>query len=352
MKKLIFLLLLCPLAIGLKAQRVDLDRAWFAYNYRNIPSIVVDNSYTTYSVSVTKSPALKVFSNETNTSNISIEGKKKVESGGHILINVELNDLIIETSEVKERIDIRKDKDGKETGRSYYYRVEAVYTFDANATVKDYTGKSLASWVLSSGRDKKTYTSSEYSKSSEAANFYNNNKVEIKTNLVKEQIDAALTSLNSSLRSGIAYATSSSRENLWDLGSKKNAEFAAYTQATATIIEALKMITANEIPKEVFEKVQPAIDYFTSLPSKYTSDEKGDKKLRYGAYYNLGIFYLFTEQFDKAKEAGKNLINNDYDVKDGEEIIKRANSVMDQLQKHQLTSRHFVIDISNAQPPQ
>ena len=46
------------------------------------------------------------------------------------------------------------------------------------------------------------------------------------------------------------------------------------------------------------------------------------------------------------------MITNDYDTKDGEDIIKSANNVKAQLEKHQLPSRHFVIDLSIVQPPQ
>jgi hypothetical protein len=351
MKRLLIILLFCPIALGLKAQKVDLDKVFFAYNYRNMPSIVLDKSYTTYSIDITKSAALNAYSNESSSSKINIEGKKKVSSGGHIQVNLNLGDLIIASSEVKERVEINKDKDGKETSRSYFYKVEVVYSFTASAEAKDYKGASLAHWSLAVPTDKKTWNSDEYSKQKDAADYYNNNKLEIKTRLIDEQINAALTSLNSSCNAAFAYQTSSSREKLWDLGSKKHPEFANYTQATASAIAALKLITANEIPAQVLKDIKPAIEYFTELPNNYTKDEKGDKKIRYGAYFNLATIYLFTEQFDKAKEFARKLADNDYDAKDGEDLFKEADKIAAQLAKHQLTSRHFAIDVSNAEPP-
>ena len=48
--------------------------------------------------------------------------------------------------------------------------------------------------------------------------------------------------------------------------------------------------------------IQPAIDYNLSLPKKYTNTkEKGEKKIRYMAYYNLAQIYMLTEQFELAK---------------------------------------------------
>jgi hypothetical protein len=352
MKKIFLCLLLVSYTAIIFGQRVDLDKACFTHNYKSLPSIFLDKSYNTFSIQVTKSTALKVLSVETNTNGINIEGKKKLESGGHLLINLDLGDFNIESSEVKERVDIQKDKDGKETGRKYYYRVDVVYTFTANASAKDYTGKDYRYWILSQRNEKKTYSTAEYSKSSDATNYYNNNRLEIKTRLIEEQINSAVSTLNSSLNTTFGYVTDSARECFWDLGSKKHAEFANYTAATATAIEAIQMIAAIKIPSESLEKLRPSIEYYKSLIEKYTSDDKGDKKIRYGAYYNLGLIYLVVEQFDLAKEAGENLIKNDYDKKDGEDIIKRADKVKADLEKHQLSSRHFEIDLSNAAGPQ
>lgn len=352
MRKTAFLIaLLMPLS--LIAQRTDLDKAWFNYSYRHLPARLLDNSFMTYSVKVEKTVALDMYSNESANSLINIEGRKKVEGTGHFNVLVSLSDLIIESTEVKERVEIHKDKDGKETGRSYYYKVDVLYSFAADARVTDFKGAQMASYGLASRSNKRVFSTSEYSKSSDAVNFYNNNKLEIKTQLVRENIEEALSSLNSSLNNDFGYRTIASREYLWALGSKKSAEFAAYGQAIETLKGALESVSADAVPSDINGRMQPAIDYFNNMAAKYTDpEEKDQKKLRYGAYYNIALAYFFTEQFDKAIDYANRLINNDYDAKDGENMIKDIKKVQEDLQQHSLVTRHFYPDVENAVPPQ
>ena len=48
---------------------------------------------------------------------IYIEGWKKLEKKGHVKIFTQLEDVFVENVEVKERVEVLKDKDGKETGK-------------------------------------------------------------------------------------------------------------------------------------------------------------------------------------------------------------------------------------------
>jgi hypothetical protein len=348
--KFSFLLIFCT---GLHAQHVDLDRDGFTYRYTRLPDLIIDSTLTTYSINVHKTVALEYYSNESVFGMINIQGMKKVGSSGHILVNINMEDLIIESSDVKERVEIKKDKEGKETGRYYYYKVDVVYSFQAGATIYDHTGKQLTGYNLASYRDKKTYSTSEYSKSSEAINFYNNNKLEIKTQLVSGEIKNAISSLNSSLNYAFGYMAITSNEILWLLGSKKHEEFTPYVEACNLTKSVLEGITCSEIPANTMSQLQPAIDYFVKLTEKYTdAEDKGQKKLRYGAFYNLATIYSLTEQFDKATEYANKLIANDYDSKDGERIIKENTGIQESLSKHNMNTRHFIRDVSDAQPPQ
>lgn len=343
--------LLMPLTI--MAQRTDLDKDWFNYSYRNLPSRLMDNSYMTYSVTVEKTVALDLYSNESANSKINVEGRKKIDSHAHFNVVVNMNDLIIEGTEVKERVEVHKDKDGKETGRSYYYKVDVTYSFDAGARVIDYKGATMATYGLADRTTKKIYSTAEYSKGSDAANFYNNNKLEIKTQLIRENIEGALSSLNSSLNYEFGYKTLSTRENLWALGTKKSPEYAAYGQACETLKAALQSVSNDAIPADINDKMQPAIDYFKGLAEKYNNPaEKDQKKLRYGAFYNIAIAYMYTEQFDQAIEYANKVIANDYDPKDGEKMIKEIEKIREDLKKHSLTTRHFHPDTENATAPQ
>ncbi len=353
MKKFLIAAFLFSAVVNMEAQRLDLDKLWFNCSYRRLPNIVLDKSYKTYNVYVTKSVALDAYSNESAINMINIEGKKKVSSGEHFAVNVNMGDLIIEKSEVTERVEVQTDKDGKETGRTYYYRVTVKYSFDASAQVKDYKGNVLNNYRLASRDDKQTFLTPEVGKSSTAADYYNNNKLEIKTSLVSEQINNALKSLNSSLNNDFGYRVINSRENFWSIGSQKHPEYQAFKEACETGKAVIEIVTADVLPEEAKEKAKPACAYFESIVQKYTNaEEKAEKKLRYGAYYNMAVIYLYTEQFDKAKEFAQKLIANDYDTKDGETITKMANEILAQFEKHQMNTRHFVPDLENIEARQ
>ncbi len=349
----ITLLLAAMMPIMLMAQRTDLDKEWFNHTYRHLPSRLMDNSFMTYSVAVEKTVALDLYSNESANNMINIEGRKKVDGPSHFRVSVHLNDLIIESTEVKERVEVHKDKEGKETGRSYYYKVDVIYSFEADAIVTDKAGASLAMYGLAGRSTKKVYSTSEYSKPADASNFYSNNKLEIKTGLIKQNIDEALSSLNKSLNYDFGYKTFTDRELLWALGTKKSPEFTAYGEAISTLKTALESISNDAIPADINDRMRPAIDYFNGLVEKYKDPEaKDQKKLRYGAYYNIAVAYFYTEQFDKAIDFANRIISNDFDPKDGEKMIKDIQKVQEDMQKHSLTTRHFHPDTENAVPPQ
>jgi hypothetical protein len=353
MKKLFYHFALLALCSIVHAQRVDLDRQYYNYAYRNLPNVVLDKSFQTYSVTVDKTVTLELFSNEAANNKINIEGRKKVSGRGHFQVNISMGDLLIESSKVENRVVVSKDKDGKETGRTYYYWAEVIYSFEAGARIDDFNGNKLKSYNLVSRDSKKTFKTSEYGKSSDASDYYNNNRYEIKANLIAEQIDQAMSSLNTSLNYDFGYLSLLSADKFWTLGSKKHEEFTAYGEAIASAKTAIETITANAIPADINDKLKPSIDYFNGLLTKYTDPEdKGQKKLRYGAYFNLAFIYYSIENFDKAIENANLLVMNDYDGKDGERLVKEINDIKTTLQKNSMTTRHFHPDCDNALAPQ
>lgn len=352
MKNLLPTLIASLFFLNLSAQRVDIDKEWFDYSYRRLPNQVLEPSFKTYSVIINKTVALEAYSNDRANELIAIEGKQKISELAHFNVTVTLNDLMIESSEVAERVEVHKDKEGKETGRSYYYYAKVVYSFEARAEVKDHAGNRLTSYTLARRDSKKEFKSSEYSKGSDAANYYNNNKLEIKAKLIDEQITEAIKSLNGSLNYDFGYPVMRTRENLWSIGSKKHLEFQPSLEAWNTAKNALSAITADAIPEDFMTNIQPAIDYYLSLPKKYTNTEaKGEKKIRYMAYYNLAQIYMLTEQFELAKEYAQNIIANDFNPKDGQKMIKEMDNLIAEMQKHNASTRHFIPDLENIEMP-
>ncbi len=343
MKNIYLILILLLGFIDVKAQKVDLDRLGFAHNYRRLPNQALDKSFTTYSVDINKTTALNAFSNETAPERVEIEGKDRVGADGHLKININLGDLMIESTDIKERVEVIKDKEGKETGKKYYYSAQVIYSFDANAAISDLDGKTLNRYTFARRNDKLTWSSSEYSSRSTAAEYYNNNKLEIKTTLISNHINGALKELNEKLNYEYGYKSMSVRETLWELDSKKHPEYTAFNEACKAFKSALESMQTDELKAdEIIVSLKSHIDYLNALQAQYNSPkDKGHKKLVFGAYYNLASLYLYTEQFEQAKDYANKIIANEYDKKDGEKMLKEIDSIQADFNKHGIYTRHF-----------
>ena len=158
------------------------------------------------------SPSLGLGYSAVNLENmISIEGLKKVAGTGHITILAMLDDIVIERTETKERVQVTKDKNNLEVRKSFF-ATEMIYSFSARATVYDYKGSTVISnYILSDRENKRTYKTSEYSNPVDAANNFNNKILEIKSNLSKQLVSGAISNLNSYLNTNYGYAIQKSK---------------------------------------------------------------------------------------------------------------------------------------------
>ena len=97
---------------------------------------------------------------------------------------------------------------------------------------------------------------------------------------------------------------------------------------------------ADEPIVDLKSNMQPLIEYFDSLKTKYTEDSKPARKMRYSAYYNLAVIYLLLDEPEKTIVEAEKLILNDYDKADGKELINRANKLIEDFKIAKTTSRH------------
>jgi tetratricopeptide (TPR) repeat protein len=347
-----FLFLVIPLTVVF-SQRVDIDRLYFSVKSRRLPDKVLGPEYKTYSVNISSSLSVEVYTNQSFRDQVNIIGLKNVDGNAHLNVKVRLEDLMLESTSVKERVEVIKDKDGKETGRRYYYHAEVIYSFAATASVVDYkTNAPMSNYVLSRRDQKKAFNSSEYDSYKGASDYYNNNKLEIKTSLLREQINAALSSLSNSLNNEFGYPTDPDAPHIWYVDSKKHAEY----QASQDACNKVKSVFAGVIPEDSLrgtkESLADAISYFEKLPSIYTdAEDKAQKKVRYMAFFNLATIYYYLDDPQTALGYAQKIIANDYDTGDGEKIQKTSNALIENFKKHKMTSRHFPIDLSNVEPP-
>lgn len=282
---------------------------------------------------------------------VNIHGWKRVsDTKGHLILNVSLGDLIITSSKVSDRVEVQKDKDGKETGRKYYYKAEATYTWEGRASVKDYKETSVGSTSFGSSTAK-SWASSEYSSYKEAADYYNNNSRAIRNKLLTDEVNAAMTELSNWASTNYGFSPRKDYEILWILDSKKHPEFQAQKDTWETFKAAVAAVKSDVFPDETKEKFNTIIKYFDGIPAKFATDDKGDKKMRYASFYNKAKIYLYLDNPEAAVKEAEALIANGYDDGDGKRLKKEADALAELLKKNNTTTRHFAVDVSEAVAP-
>jgi hypothetical protein len=352
MKKISFGLLIPFLCLSLFAQRVDLDRFNFTATYRDFPDEPLPAAYKTFNVRIEATPSLGLgFTTSSLENIISIEGLKKVNGTGHITVLAILDDIVIERSETKERIEIKKDRQGTETRKSLF-STEMTYSFSARASVYDYKGNTvLSNYILSEREDKKTYRTPEYSSVADALSNFNNKVPEIKANLAKQLVTAAIGNLNNTLNARYGYAVQRVNDIFWVVNNRKHPEYDEQQKAWNNFKNAIVLMSPDEPLDKVKERIKPVIAYYEKVKTVYTGSDKEARKLRYASYYNLAKIYLYLDDPTAAMREADALSMNDYDESDGRSLRSVAESLDEQLKKNNANSRHFLVDIARYEPP-
>jgi hypothetical protein len=352
MKKFIFSLSLLFLCVALFGQRVDLDRFNFTATYRDFPDEPLPAAYRTYNVRIEAVPSLGVgYTTSTLENIINIEGLKKVAGTGHVTILAILDDIIVEKTETKERVEIKKDRTGAEIRKSLF-STEITYSFSARASVYDYKGNTiLSNYVLSEREDKKTYRTPESSSASDAFNSFNNKVAEIKTNLAKQLVNSAIGSLNTTLNARYGYAVQRVSDMFWVLNNRRHPEYEEQQKAWNNFKNAIVLMTPDEPLDKVKERMKPVIAYYEKVKTVYTGSDKEARKLRYASYYNLAKVYLYLDDPASAMREADALSMNDYDETDGRTLRSIAANLDEELKKNNANTRHFLVDIARYEPP-
>jgi len=351
--KNIFTLLFTALAVVVvKAQRVDLDRFNFSVSYRHFPENPLPPSYKTYNVRIEASPSLGLgYTTAGLSDNILIEGLKKTEGTGHITVLAILDDIIFEKSELKERIQTTKDRQGNEVKKSFF-STEAEYSFAARMSVYDYKGETMVdNQILHDRTNRKNYKTSEFASADEASGYYTNKNHEIRTSLAKQLASSVIQQMNTWLNNEYGYPVQRVSDMLWVLNNKRHPEYNNHQKAWNDFKNAIVLMSADDPLEKVKEKMKPVIEFYENAKKMYTASDKEAKKLRYSCYYNLAKIYIYLDEPQKAKMEADALSMNDYDEKDGKYLRNMAEALENVLRKNNATTRHFSINTSAYESP-
>ncbi|HLG41053.1 MAG TPA: hypothetical protein VI461_15335, partial [Chitinophagaceae bacterium] len=319
---------------------------------RDFPDEPLPASYKTFNMRIEAAPSLGLGYSANNFENlVDIEGLKKVNGTGHVTILAILDDILVEKTEIKERVEVKKDKQNVETRRSFF-ATEMIYSFSARASVYDYKGNTvLSNYMLFDRENKRTYKTSEFSSSVDASNNFNNKILEIKSGLAKQLVNTAIGNLNSVLNNRFGYTVQKVNDIFWVLNNRKHPEYSEQQKAWNNFRNAIVLMSPDEPVDKVKEKLKPVIAYYNKIKTIYTGSDKEARKLRYASYYNLAKIYIYLDNPAAAMQEADALAMNDFDESDGRILRSVAESLDLQLKKNNASSRHFPVDIARFEPP-
>ena len=267
-----------------------------------------------------------------------IQGYDKAQTGGDLIVRLAHSGIDIKKVEIKTRTQTTKDKAGKETTTNYYnYSMVYFYKASAELTTKDGT---VLKKVTEGGRDMASY-GTEYKTYREAYDSYHNHASQIRYQLALSELNNLYKSAARAFDHSHGFPKSTATYALWEIGSKKHPEYAAFQEKINHTIETMKAISAVGPIDTTAQAFAEDIAYYKSLADKYKSDEKGDQKIRYAAYNNLPYIYYAVENFEKPQEYATLLVKNEYDKKDGEEILTYIENTKSTMALNGFSTRYF-----------
>jgi hypothetical protein len=351
-KKLLFTAALLLPILAFSQKVPDLDRFRFTAQFRTLPAYRLDSSYRTYNINLEGTRLMKGYLSEMEPErSVVLEGWKRLAKDGHITVDVKVEDLLPESVSVKERVEIIKDKNGRQTGTRTLYHQEVVYTFSSFADISDYKGAHIENVVLADRGHKQTYNSPEFAIRHLAEGYFLLNTVSVTERLYKNCVTRAMRYLSDRLTQNYGYGETTVTDQMWIIDSKKHPEYSAHRNTFLNMKDVLFSLSADKPLDGVREQLQPAIDYFESIKKKYTSTSKHDRKIRYASYYNLAVLYYYLDDPQAMLKEAAGLILNDFDAKDGKNLEASAIRLKNLFFQTKLNSRHFPIDITSFRGP-
>jgi hypothetical protein len=348
--KTTFLLLL---STALFAQKVDLDPWRFPVSFRHFPNKPLDKTFTTYDVQFSIIANVRNnFSEESLKERVALVGFKQLDRRGHVTINVNMGDIFIVESKVNERVEIQKDKDGKETGRKYYYKPMVSYTFDATADARSHKMERLGTFTMSPRGTVYRWEGREGTSLREANDFLNNNRGALRDQFTRERVEEALRNLSFNLSAAYGYPIYTDNQQVFLLDNKKHPEYEGHQRVVNYVKEVLgKEMRGDEPLDKLKAQFEPLRTYLEESVKKYKKDDKNDAKMRYAAYYALAKISYWLDEPDDCIKYAEALIANGFDEKDGKNMVEDAQKLKADFTKNGMKGRHFETDTSGFEGP-
>lgn len=344
MKNLVLFLLAALLVADSYAQNnVNVDNYRYNFTYRALPSKPLNPLFFYYKASINAPNSLTQLADiDLLLEKLNIEGQRRTDEikPGDVDVVLNMESVNIVSSDLKERIEELTDKDGKITGRNYYYSILVTYTFASGATVAQ-DGKNIGNYFLYSRNSPLTYQSKEYGSSKEASDFWKNNRENLRENFTRDLATSSVNNLSTRLTALHGFPTTKTSDIIKTIDEKKHPENEAF-RATGDKLKAnLEAIDANTPMQET--NVADLIDYYKNILVRYTDPKlKADVRLRYAALYNLCKIYLALDQPQNVQQYADVIFTNGHDKGDAKKMNEAAEKLSVVLNSSDvIKTRHF-----------
>lgn len=352
MKKLYIALFLIAPLFSLAQKTVDLDRHRFSVQYRSLPGMKIDSTYRTYDVEVTATQLMTPFFQDADPAKtVRLEGWKQLDANGHLNVRVKLGDLLPGDVSVKERVVSTKNGNGIITGTRTFYYQEVSYTFEATAVISDYKGMHILDEDLASRQYKRVYRSPEFTIRAMAEAYFLVNSIAVTKELFRESVSNAMHTLSRRLNDNFGFESVNVNDNMWVIDSRKHPEYGDWRNAIRQSIDVLFSMNAYTPITGALEQLKPAIDYFEKIKRDYSSTNRHDRKIRYGAYYNLAVIYYYLDDPQSMMKEAHGLELNDFDPNDAKGFKRTASWLKNLFEQNNIYTRHFPVNPENFQGP-
>ena len=361
------------------AQKVDIDNHSFYIEFAAMPEHYVPVEERTFTVDVQGANESDL---ESINDAIKMYGWTRNDEAANVKAVVEVKSFVQGKSKVEDRTEVKKNKAGKVTSRTTYYKVQSTnmgrammsvygpemkyvkpekkkkkkkkkekekkanpFLTDVSLEANEEQGMTAEDRVAYKNLSKEyTYSTAEHTKRSKATSTYSLN-AETEYNKHFDKYYESLAGLAGyALNSVYGFNRDKEYAKFKRLDSDKHPEFEMFEnalQATRAILEKKKKF--NSDPAEINAALAPIVEYFITVKEKYNQDKKHPKRLKAAAMYNLAQIYYYTDMPDKVIEIGNEYIRWDHDEDDGEDFIEKAEKLKHLLEFHKADGRYVLL---------
>ena len=338
------LILLILSGNALAQKNVNVDNLRFNYFERQLPQRPLNPPFFYYAVKIDMPGSIRnVVDEQVLYEMVHIVGQRIAyePSDDDVIINAKMSPVIILGSSVKERIAEKKARDGTVT-KEYFYTMEIVYNFEANAVVTQ-KGKVLNRYSMCSRIQNFTFKSKEYKTQKEASDFWRNNREVLIEQFTRECAENSIVSLSKSLNNNFGFPIIKQSALIKTINEKNHPENETLRANSNEIKSRMEALDGTTPLTE--DDMSDLIEYFESIPDRYgDATSKADIQLRYVAYFNLCRIYIFVNQPQEVKKWADLLFANGQDKKDGQTLKKEADALAKRFDKSIFKTAQFNTD--------